>query len=129
MKTIIAGGRGYTLTVEDFATLDRLKADLPITEIFCGCALGVDLAGRDWAVAVGLPVRYFDANWEKFGRSAGPIRNRAMARFGEAAILFPGRRGTRSMMAEAEKHGLKIILPHPIETWPGDPPVIERPAS
>lgn len=47
MKTIIAGSR----TITDQAYIESIieKSYLDITEVVCGEAKGVDLAGRRWA--------------------------------------------------------------------------------
>lgn len=106
MKTIIAGGRSYMLTKEDYIILDNLRPR--ITEVVCGGATGADLCGKMWAGANGIPVRMFYANWGVHNRSAGPIRNRQMAGYADLAVLFPGGRGTDSMFREAIKCGLEI---------------------
>ena len=47
-------------------------------------------------------------DWEHFGRAAGPIRNKKMAEYADAVILFPGGKGTASMLKEAQKAELTI---------------------
>lgn len=107
MKTIIAGGRAYQLDQSDWRILDSLKSS--ITEVVCGCAPGADEAGKNWAESRGILVTPFPADWRTHGRAAGPIRNRKMAEYAEAVILFPGGKGTRNMLEEAKISGLKIL--------------------
>jgi predicted Rossmann-fold nucleotide-binding protein len=108
MKCIIAGGRDYHLTDADRAFLDQLG----VTEVVCGGAPGADTGGAEWARTRGLPVRYFPADWNTYGRAAGPIRNRQMAEYcREAVVLFPGGRGTASMRGIALELGLRVITP------------------
>ena len=109
MKTIIAGGREYILSPEDFAFLDKLKVSLPITEVVSGCARGADRGGEVWAKKNGIPIQPFPADWDGLGRGAGHIRNAQMAKYAEAAVLFPGGSGTQSMLALAKKHGLWVF--------------------
>lgn len=109
MRVIIAGGREYQLSADDRAVLDRLRTSLPISEVVCGMARGADLGGRDWALAKGIPVREFPADWHGLGRKAGPIRNQAMADYAEALIAFPGGKGTADMVTKATARGLKVI--------------------
>lgn len=104
MKTVIAGGRDYQLTAEDYARLDRL----PITEVVSGGARGADTCGEMWATRTGKPVRRFPADWDKYGKSAGMIRNGEMAAYAEAVVLFPGGRGTDNMFQTAVRRGLVI---------------------
>ena len=105
MKTVIAGGRDYRLTEDDFRWLDTLG----ITSVITGGARGVDTGAFDWAWSRRIPVQSFPADWKSYGPAAGPIRNAEMAQRAEQCVLFPGGRGTASMRREAEKRGLKII--------------------
>jgi len=106
LSTIIAGGRGYFLTPADVAWLDTL----PIREVVSGGARGVDQDGERWAASRNIPVKLFPAEWNRYGLRAGPLRNRQMAEYAEAAALFPGGRGTANMWQEAEKRGLHIFV-------------------
>jgi len=104
MKCIIAGGRSYQLTTVDYAKLDGLE----ITEVVSGGCTGADSCGEEWAKIKGIPVKRFKPDWDKHGRNAGPIRNGRMASYADAAALFPGGRGTESMLAEAKRAGIVI---------------------
>ena len=104
MKTIIAGGRNYVITPSDIAFLDKLR----ITEVVSGGCRGVDKFGEKYAEARVLPAKVFRADWKKHGKAAGPIRNRQMAEYAEAVVLFTGGRGTSSMFSEAQKAGILI---------------------
>lgn len=110
MKTIIAGGRDYVGTVQDAIDLDRL----PITEVVSGAAIGADSFGEEYAFRSGLPIRKYPANWKMYGKSAGPRRNRDMAFYADAVVLFPGGKGTESMFQIAKQLDLKIY------DWRGD---------
>jgi hypothetical protein len=105
LKLIIAGGRSYKLTEADTDRLDALDG---VTEVVSGCAAGVDRDGEAWAERKGIPVRRFPADWKRYGRGAGPVRNREMAAYADAVALFPGKRGTESMFEEARKAGIVI---------------------
>lgn len=105
MTTIIAGGRDYRLTEDDFRWLDTLG----ISEVVTGGCRGTDTDAFDWAWDRRIPVQIIKADWENFGISAGPRRNRQMALIAQQCVLFPGGRGTASMEAEARKLGLRII--------------------
>lgn len=114
MKLIIAGGRDYQLTKDDVLALNDLFSELEITEVVHGGAPGADRGGKEWAKhtkfhrASNLVITEFKADWEKYGKAAGPIRNKQMAKYANLVVLFPGGRGTASMHREATKAGLTI---------------------
>ena len=104
MRTIIAGGRDYQLTVTD---LDRLD-EVGVTTVISGGCSGVDKCGETWAKYNDIPIEVFPADWKQYGRSAGPKRNQQMAEHADAVVLFPGGKGTESMFKIATKMKLKI---------------------
>jgi hypothetical protein len=108
MKLIIAGGRDYQFNLADYNLLSELHARAHITEVVSGGAQGADKCGEKWARRIGIHVKKFVADWEKHGKAAGPIRNRQMAEYADAAILFPGNVGTSNMRVEALKAGLVV---------------------
>lgn len=112
MKTIISGSRSIT----DYASLLLAisKCDIEITEILSGAANGVDRLGERYAKENGLPLQKFQANWNKHGKAAGPIRNEEMAKNADALLaLWDGKsRGTQDMINRAGKYKLKICVHH-----------------
>ncbi|NEN87905.1 MAG: DUF2493 domain-containing protein [Okeania sp. SIO3H1] len=104
MRTIIAGGRDYSLSACDFWALDLL----PITVVICGKARGADTDGEIWARSRNIPVEEFPADWDNYGRRAGPIRNELMAQVAQAVVLFPGGVGTASMHGLSKRYKLQI---------------------
>jgi hypothetical protein len=112
MKLIIAGGRDYHLTPDDYAFLDWIHANVPVTEVVSGMASGADTCGEMWAISEGLPVTSFYAMWKEYGKAAGPFRNRQMAEYVQgsgALVLFPGGRGTNNMHKTAQELGVPIF--------------------
>ena len=98
MKVIIAGTRSvddYKLVVEAIQ-----RSGYNITEVVSGCATGIDRLGEQWARANNIPIKEMPADWSRFGNSAGPMRNRQMAEYADAAvIIWDGEsRGTRNMI-------------------------------
>lgn len=87
MKLIIAGSRSINPTREQIKYyLDSLFI-FP-SEIVCGMARGVDLAGKDFAESNRIDVATFPANWDEHGKAAGHIRNKEMAEYGDALLLI-----------------------------------------
>ena len=105
MKIIVAGGRDYVLDQKD---LEKLNSISDITELVSGGAAGVDKAGERWAESRDIAIKVFKPDWKSYGRGAGPVRNRAMAEYADAVVLFPGGKGTASMYQEALK--AKIVI-------------------
>lgn len=59
-----------------------------IIEVVSGDARGIDQFGIDWAVDNWIPYKTFPANWDKYGKSAGAIRNREMAEYADILFAF-----------------------------------------
>lgn len=113
MKTIIAGSRGITdREMVSFHLSLIVPDDLHITEVVSGTAAGVDTLGEQWAEDWDIPVKRFPAEWEKYGKRAGHIRNDEMARYAEACVIFwdGESNGTRDMIQLAAKCGLKLFV-------------------
>ena len=110
MRTIIAGSR----TINDFDAVLKVVNDsgFTISEVVSGEARGVDQLGERYANAQRLPCVKFPANWDKYAKGAGFIRNAAMADYAEALIaLWDGKsKGTANMIDVAKKKGLKVFI-------------------
>lgn len=99
MKLIIAGGRDLHPSMELITkTLEELG--WKPTLVISGCQRGADVAGEEWAKLNGIPVDPNPAEWTKYGRPAGPIRNGVMAGKGDALLAFHNCRspGTADMI-------------------------------
>lgn len=110
MKVIIAGGRkfdNYKLLV---SKCDKALSVVPHVEIVSGGAIGADNLGQIYAIEKGYDIKVFPADWLKYGKRAGPIRNEEMAKYADALIAFwdGESKGTKSMIDLAEKYRLKI---------------------
>lgn len=117
MKLIIAGGRDYGWTDRDARELSKELVALHITEVVSGGARGADAMGERAAEIAGVPVVKFHPQWKKHGKAAGPLRNREMANYADALMIFPGGRGTDSMLHEAEMAGITIWDKRPGKRW------------
>jgi hypothetical protein len=106
MKTIIAGGRDYLLQDDDVSKLDSIKDQ--ITQVVSGAAKGVDACGELWARQNNIPIKMFPADWKSYGKKAGYLRNKQMAEYADACVLFCGGKGTQMMFDLATEYGLKI---------------------
>ena len=84
MKVIIAGGRNIT----DYNIVKTAyhKSGFQATEIVSGAARGVDYLGELFAKDNCIAIRSFPADWNKYGKRAGPLRNLQMAEYADALI-------------------------------------------
>lgn len=112
-KVIIAGGR-------DFNDYDKLKefCNKVLTNqdeitVVCGMARGSDMLGYRYANEKGYLIEEFPAEWDKYGKKAGYIRNQAMADANSDALIafWNGEsRGTKHMIDIVKEKGLKIKI-------------------
>jgi SLOG family YspA-like protein len=115
MKTIIAGSRTITDPMLVWRAIDH--SGFEITEVVSGAAKGVDQIGEVWGLVHFVPVKYFEADWDRYGKSAGAIRNVQMAEYADALIaVWDGKSpGTKNMIETARKRGLKVFVSEPPE--------------
>ena len=112
-KLIICGGRHF----DDYEALERV-VDKVISElnsseeseIVSGHCQGTDLLGELYAEKHGLKCTVFPANWKKFGKAAGPIRNSEMIKYisdsenpAVIALVGPNAKGTMDTVNKAIK--------------------------
>ena len=115
-KVIIAGNRTYTnfdfLEKEVLKFLEEEKLEKDKIEIISGGAKGADLLGEKFADKYEIPTHVMLANWNSYGKSAGPKRNEEMAKLGDYLIAFWNgeSKGTKNMINNAKKYGLKIKI-------------------
>jgi hypothetical protein len=110
MVVIVCGGRNFEDRHFVFKALDAFHHKHPITLLVHGGAQGADNMGRLWARERRIPIRAYMAEWDKYGGTAGPIRNRKMLeeQLPQAVIAFPGGSGTRHMVKIAKEANVKV---------------------
>lgn len=113
MKVIIAGSRDILDRNSVFECIEEgiKELGIEVTAVVCGEARGIDTLGKRWAESNGIEVISFPANWRKYKRSAGYVRNAKMAKCSDALIAITnGSSGTAHMIALAEKEELKMFV-------------------
>ena len=112
-RVIIAGSRSFDdieLMVEKMDYLLENKDDV---EVVCGCARGADELGYRYAILRGYNIKEFPADWNRYGKSAGYIRNSEMAKYADAAVVFwDGQsKGSKHMidLMKSEKKPVKVV--------------------
>ena len=111
MKVIIAGGRdfdNYEL-LKEFC--DNIIKDNDY-EIVSGNAKGADKLGERYSKDRNLKLTLFPADWNKYNKAAGMIRNKQMAEYGDMLIAFWDQKskGTKNMIDTAKKLGLVVTV-------------------
>ena len=106
MKALVCGGRKYSNKARVFAVLDDYQPD----EVVCGGAPGADRIALQWCEANGTPCHIYFADWRRYKKRAGPIRNQQMLLCEEPDIViaFPGGVGTEIMVNYAKKAGIDV---------------------
>lgn len=117
MKIIISGDRHW----DDVSLVARviLLLDPSKDVVIEGEADGVDKIARREAEKRGIKVDPTPANWKKYGKAAGYIRNREMLDKGGEFLIcihddIKNSKGTRNMENQARSHGVPRIL---VDHW------------
>lgn len=110
MRILVCGGRDYN----DDRTFRNVLAkyyhkDMVIIQ---GDARGADYLAKTYAKDFGVECESFPADWNKYGKRAGYIRNVQMLNEGkpDLVIAFPGGKGTAMMVNLAEKAGVEVVI-------------------
>lgn len=110
LRVLVCGGRDFNNRKIAYAALDQLDKEYKFDTLIDGMAKGADELGFDWAISRGVVTERYRADWDKFGKSAGPIRNQQMLTEGvpDLVVAFPGGVGTADMINRAEKAGIPV---------------------
>jgi YspA, cpYpsA-related SLOG family len=111
MRVLVCGGRDFSDRKLAFDTLDDLFHHEVVDCIIEGDARGADRIAGAWAKERHIDLRLFPADWQKYGRSAGSIRNKQMLDEGkpDLVIAFPGGHGTANMIKQSKQAGVRVI--------------------
>src|SRR5262245_51068724 len=108
-RVLVCGGRDFT----DMRWLTRVLDELEPkpTIIIQGGARGADYLAWKWATERIVPCQEYRAEWEKYGRAAGPRRNLRMLAEGRPQLIvaFPGGPGTADMVRRAKAAGVPVL--------------------
>lgn len=115
MRLLVCGGRDFQDSPKVFQLIcDELDwhdvaLDCPHT-IISGAARGVDTLAYNWAETYGVPIEEYPADWEKYGKGAGHIRNQQMLDEGkpDKVLAIQGGKGTADMVRRARKANIPV---------------------
>lgn len=112
MRVLVCGDRDWT----DVALVEEVLVLVGATLVIEGGQRGADECGRYVAEGVtGQPSRRIDADWKRFGKPAGPLRNQKMLHehpdIGLAFHDHIGRsKGTKDMLARLQRARVPHLL-------------------
>ena len=111
MKILVSGSRNFTNKA--FMKI----AILALGNVDCivqGEARGADRCAKEIARELGIECRSYPAQWKKYGRSAGPLRNQEMLdkEHPDLVVAFPlpGSIGTWDMVERCEEANIKVKI-------------------
>lgn len=115
---LVAGGRNYDDRDSVFRALDALHRKHPnITIVHGACCrrddptqlTGADRWAQEWAQVRQRPYIGMPAEWLKFDKAAGPLRNGLMLHYLPSGVVaFRGGDGTEDMCLQAASAGISV---------------------
>lgn len=114
IKIAIGGCRDFNDREYIFKFLDQYIKELRYEEIIIisGHCCGVDAIAEEYAEIKKFKTMIFPAEWDKFGRAAGPARNKKMVEASDIVIAFwdEKSKGTKSLISLAKKMGKALEI-------------------
>ena len=110
MRVLIFGGRDFTDSEALYKYLDKFHRENLITTVIEGDARGADRMAGYWARKNKINLLIFKADWDKYGKAAGFIRNKQMRDEGkpDVGIACPGGVGTEMMKKLLSEKGIPV---------------------
>jgi YspA, cpYpsA-related SLOG family len=116
-KILITGDRDWT----DYGFIFQVLSDYTLgwnpsdITVIHGAARGADTCAAVAAIRLHFKINSYPANWNTYGRAAGPIRNRQMLDEEPHFVLafhdnIKASKGTADMIRAARKKCIRVIL-------------------
>lgn len=118
LRILVCGGRHF----DDYALLEKTIDDIVAenclkgVEIVSGHCDGADKLGELYAEKHFSALKIFPAEWKKYGKRAGPMRNKQMVDYISGfknkiviAFVSENTKGTRNTIALAKKANIRVI--------------------
>ena len=108
MKIAIAGSRHYNDYEQAAKYIGMCLDNISATEkhiIISGGCKGADAIGERFAKEKGYEIQFFLAEWDKYGKAAGIVRNKKIAEAADIIICFwdEKSKGTKSLIEYAKE--------------------------
>lgn len=111
LRVLVCGSRHWSNRDAIEVVLSELP---PETVIIEGEARGADSIARDVAKKLGFAIEPYPADWQRYGRSAGHIRNKQMLVEGKPDLVLAfqedASRGTQNMINLARAAGVRCVV-------------------
>jgi len=110
LKVLVCGDRNWSDKQIIYSRLAELPPD---THIIHGDCKGADRLAGEAAKELGFVVTAVPADWKRYGKPAGPIRNKAMLDLSPDLVIafhsdFRNSKGTKSMVNLAREAGVPV---------------------
>lgn len=112
MRILVTGSRDWKDTKTIYRALDKYLYCGEVITVVHGAAQGADTIAGYWAFMTGQVEEKHPANWDKYGRRAGYVRNAEMVDSNPDVCLAFIKNNSRgaTMCAElAEKAGIDVL--------------------
>lgn len=114
MRVLVCGDRNWTDRQSIHNYLVALK-QAGYNEVIEGGARGADTIAGEEALKLHFSVNHFPAQWSKYGKAAGPIRNRVMLdQQPQLVVAFhndlANSKGTAGCIREAKRRGIVTVI-------------------
>lgn len=110
VRILICGGREW----KDYRGIHTAIEVWKPYIIISGAARGADTIAEELAYSLDIDAEIYPAQWNTFGRAAGPIRNSQMLLEGKPDLVLAfhddleNSKGTKNMVNQAKKAGLPV---------------------
>ena len=113
-RLLVCGSRNWT----DRALVERVLRDHGPAVIVHRAAPGADRIAGEVARSLGWPVKEHPADWKRYGKRAGPLRNIEMLDTSPSLVIAftliaGGSTGTRHTLTGAHRRGIPVRVVEP----------------
>ena len=131
MKILVCGDRQWSDRQTIYRILLPYATQTPPVTILHGGARGADTLAGQIAQELGMEVRAVRAEWQRYGKGAGPRRNEEMLSEHPALVIafhndLAKSKGTADMVRKAQKRGIAVMIVTTREEEPEHSPRTEE---
>lgn len=115
MRILVTGSRDWTNETVIYKALRQYagEEDVFVTLVTGACRTGADPIAELFARDFGWNIERYPANWNLYGRAAGPIRNGQMVGMGAdicLAFIINNSRGSTGTIDLCRKQGIPVVV-------------------
>ena len=122
MKILVCGSRNWNRRKPIWEALTQVRKKKKGVLVINGAAPGADTIAGETAWELGFEVRYFPADWNRYGKKAGPLRNQKMIDEKPDAVLAftedsTSSQGTADTIRRAKEAGIPVFVYPKTKNW------------